>query len=129
MQGLKAGFASLSVADIQRARAFYEEQLGLDVLVEMGPGLMFDCGGGSFCFVYEKGDHVPAQHTVLNLMVEDIERAVDDLASRGVAMTPPEGMETDAKGISVGGPSPIAWFKDPDGNWLAVAQEIEPLRR
>jgi len=61
-------------------------------------------------------------------MVEDVEKAVDDLADRGVSMTPPEGMETDAKGISVGGPAPIAWFNDLDGNWLAVVQAIEPLR-
>ena len=128
MHGLLSAFASVSVADIQRARGFYEGTLGLDVVVEMGPGLIFDCGGRTFCFVYEKGEHVPAQHTVLNFMVEDVEKTVDGLADRGVSMTPPEGMETDAKGISVGGPAPIAWFNDPDGNWLAVAQAIEPLR-
>ena len=128
MVGLVSAFTSMSVGDVERARSFYVDTLGLSVVLEMGSGFILDCGGGTHCFVYEKDEHVPAEHTVLNFMVEDVAAAVDDLAERGVPMTPPEGMETDDKGISVGGPAPIAWFKDPDRNWLAVAEAIDPLR-
>lgn len=125
MVGLKSAFASMSVGDIERARSFYVDTLGLSVATDMGSGFILDCGGGSQCFIYEKGDHVPAQHTVLNFMVGDLEASVDDLAARGVAMTPPEGMEANEKGIVVGGPGSIAWFRDPDENWLALVQWIE----
>ena len=74
--------------------------------------------------VYPKPDHRPAVFTILNLVVEDIEWAVEDLNKRGVAMLIYDGFEQDERGISraPGGP-PIAWFNDPAGNILAVLQE------
>ena len=74
--------------------------------------------------VYPKPDHVPATYTILNFPVDDVERAVDELTARGVAMERYDGFDQDDKGISraAGGP-PIAWFKDPAGNILSVIQE------
>lgn len=128
MVGLKSAFTSISVRDADGAKSFYTEKLNLPLVMEMGSSFFVDCGGGTHCMIYPKDDHVPAEHTVLNFMVEDLEKAVDDLVARGVPMTPPEGMETNAKGIAAGGPAPVAWFKDPDGNWLAVGQVIDALQ-
>jgi hypothetical protein len=71
--------------------------------------------------IYLKPDFTPATYTVLNFPVDDLEAAVDELASRGVQFERYEGMDQDEKGISraAGGP-PIAWFKDPAGNILSV---------
>ena len=73
--------------------------------------------------VYEKPDCTPASYTILNFPVDDIDKAVDELAARGVSFERYDGFEQDEKGIARGpGPS-IAWFKDPAGNILSVLQE------
>jgi catechol 2,3-dioxygenase-like lactoylglutathione lyase family enzyme len=80
-------------------------------------------GGDRPTLVYPKPDFTPATYTILNFPVEDIDAAVDELASRGVRFERYEGFEQDAKGIARtdGGP-PIAWFTDPAGNILAVLE-------
>jgi predicted enzyme related to lactoylglutathione lyase len=70
--------------------------------------------------VYPKPDHVPATYTILNFPVDDIDAAVDELASRGVEFLRYEGFEQDEKGIARGDGPDIAWFTDPAGNILAV---------
>jgi predicted enzyme related to lactoylglutathione lyase len=76
-------------------------------------------------FVYPKGEqHTPASFTILNFPVDDIERAVDDLAAAGVEFERYDGMEQDERGIARGGGGPnIAWFKDPAGNILSVLEQ------
>ena len=73
--------------------------------------------------VYPKPDHQPANYTILNFPVDDVEATVDDLAGRGVRFARYEGLGQDGKGISrqAGGP-PIAWFTDPAGNILSVLE-------
>jgi hypothetical protein len=81
---------------------------------------------GAEVLVYPKADHTPASFTILNFPVEDIERAVDQLAAADVAFERYDGFEQDAKGIAWppdGGGPPIAWFTDPAGNILSVLQE------
>jgi predicted enzyme related to lactoylglutathione lyase len=117
-------FSSFSVDDIPAAKAFYGETLGLDVS-ELNDMLMLHPGGGGTVLVYPKGNrHAPASFTVLNFPVDDVERAVDELAKRGVRFERYEGeLTTDDKGIFRGDGPLIAWFKDPAGNVLAVIEE------
>ena len=82
--------------------------------------------GSNGVLVYPKGEqHTPATFTVLNFPVDDIETAVDELASRGVEFQryPEQGSDMDEKGIFRGGGPFIAWFTDPAGNVLSVIQE------
>lgn len=118
-------FSGFSVDDIERAKAFYGETLGLKLSEDAEFGLLFlHIAGERDTLIYPKPDHTPATFTILNFPVDDIEKAVDDLAERGVELERYEGseMETDEKGIFRGGGPLIAWFKDPAGNVLSVIQ-------
>lgn len=115
-------FSSFAVDDLAKAREFYEGMLGLNVSSPMEEMLLsLDHPGGQSTMLYLKPDFIPATYTVLNFPVDDLDAAVDELASRGVEFERYDGMEQDEKGISRadGGP-PIAWFKDPAGNVLSV---------
>lgn len=116
-------FSGFAVPDVQQARAFYEGTLGLRVSEENGL-LTLHLAGGRDTLVYPKPDHAPATYTILNFPVPDIDEAVGDLAARGVNFERYEGFGQDERGISRGedGP-PIAWFKDPAGNILAVLED------
>jgi catechol 2,3-dioxygenase-like lactoylglutathione lyase family enzyme len=127
----KGAFSGFSVDDLDRARAFYQDTLGLEVTGDAGAGLQVKLPGGGTAFVYSKPDHQPATFTILNFVVDNIEEAVDDLAGRGVKFESySDGLVvTDPKGIARGkaqnmGPD-IAWFKDPAGNILAVLENPE----
>ena len=125
MQKIKEVFSSFSVDDQAKAKQFYGEVLGLNV--EDGKmGLVLHMNGGGTVYIYPKDNHEPATFTVLNLEVEDIEAAVDDLTKHGVKLEHYDGMGQDEKGILRGkkanqGPD-IAWFKDPAGNIVSVLQ-------
>ena len=118
-------FSGFSVDDLAAAKEFYGQTLGLE-LEESGPGLMLRIAGGNGVLVYPKDDHTPATYTILNFPVDDIERAVDGLTSKGVTFEHYDGM-TDEKGVARGiaarrGPD-IAWFTDPAGNILSVLHD------
>jgi catechol 2,3-dioxygenase-like lactoylglutathione lyase family enzyme len=116
-------FSSFAVDDLARAREFYGETLGLNVSSpdDFEMLLSLDLAGDRPTMIYVKPDFAPATYTVLNFPVDDLEATVDDLASRGVEFERYEGAGQDEKGISRGkGGPPIAWFKDPAGNILAV---------
>jgi catechol 2,3-dioxygenase-like lactoylglutathione lyase family enzyme len=118
-------YSGFAVDDLQKAREFYGETLGLETSVlDEEYGLMsLHLAGDLDTLVYQKPNHTPASYTILNFPVDDIDNAVDELAARGVRFERYEGFEQDEKGISGGeGPS-IAWFKDPAGNVLSVLQE------
>ena len=117
----KPAFSGFSTNDIEAAKRFYGETLGVDVSDDHGM-LNLKLAGGQRVLVYPKDDHVPATFTVLNFEVADIDAAVDDLAAKGVAFEQYEGSGQDAKGIARQYPPPIAWFKDPAGNVLSVIQ-------
>lgn len=129
MFGQSQAFSGFSVDDLDEARRFYGETLGLQV-EESGQGdmrmLALKLGSGAQVFVYPKGTHTPATFTILNFPVEDIEAAVAELERRGVTLERYSGFDQDEKGIvrgGNGGPAAIAWFTDPAGNVLAVLQE------
>jgi catechol 2,3-dioxygenase-like lactoylglutathione lyase family enzyme len=116
-------FSGFSVNDTATAKRFYTDTLGVEV-TENEQGLQLHLGGGTTVFVYPKPDHVPATFTVLNFPVEDVERAVDELAARGVHCEHYPGMaEQDEKGIYRGEGPLIAWFTDPAGNVFSVIQQ------
>jgi catechol 2,3-dioxygenase-like lactoylglutathione lyase family enzyme len=120
-------FSGFAVDDLEKAREFYGETLGLDVATEMGLLNVRLAGGERPTLVYPKPDFEPATYTILNFPVADIDAAVDALGERGVAFERYEGFGQDEKGISrnEGGP-PIAWFRDPAGNILAVLEADGP---
>ena len=112
--------------DLERAREFYGETLGLRTeSYEEMPLLNLKLAGGRDTMVYEKPDFVPATYTILNFAVDDIDAAVDGLVSRGVTMERYGGFDQDEKGIAraAGGGPDIAWFKDPAGNTLSLLRE------
>lgn len=128
MLKVKTAFSGLSVDDIDKARAFYTQVLGLPLESET-MGLRLRLPGGGTLFLYAKEGHQPATFTVLNFVVDDIDEAVDGLAAAGVTFERYDNMpgKQDEKGILRGrsanrGPD-IAWFQDPAGNILSVLQD------
>lgn len=118
-------FTGFSVDDPDRAERFYTDVLGLRVSRDdaMGGLLTLHLAGDRPVLVYPKSDHRPATYTVLNFPVPDIDRAVDELVSRGVRFERYEGMPQDDKGVMRGNGPSIAWFTDPAGNVFSVLQE------
>jgi predicted enzyme related to lactoylglutathione lyase len=115
-------FSGFAVDDLEGAKKFYGETLGLRTSEHYGL-LTLHLAGDRDTLVYPKPDHVPASYTILNFQVDDIDAAVDELVRRGVSLEKYEGMGQDEKGINRAGGPYIAWFKDPAGNILAVLQE------
>ena len=118
-------FSGFAVNDLDAARRFYADTLGLQVtnVPEMGGLTRLQLGSGTQVLVYAKPDHVPATYTVLNFPVPDVEKAVDELAGRGVKFQRYENPPTDEKGIMRAGGPLIAWFTDPAGNVFSVIQQ------
>ncbi len=117
-------FSGFSVDDLDAARTFYADVLGLSVR-DGGPGFSLELAGGREVLVYGTPAHAPGSYTVLNFPVPDVPAAVTALTERGVAFERYEGtpMETDAQGVFRKGGPLIAWFKDPAGNVLSVIAE------
>lgn len=123
----RSAFSGFSSSDIEAAREFYSKTLGLDVIDSMS-GIGFTVGGQQV-FIYPKSDHRPAEFTVLNFVVDDIDAAIDELVEKGVAFERYENLPAsqDERGVLRGkdvgmGPN-IAWFKDPSGSILALAEQ------
>jgi predicted enzyme related to lactoylglutathione lyase len=119
-------FSGFAVKDLDAAKAFYGEKLGLDVSGEPMGLLALHLGSGATVMIYPKDDHVPATYTILNFPVADVDQAVDKLIAAGIKMEHYDspGIKTDQKGIARGGEGPtIAWFTDPSGNILSVLDE------
>lgn len=122
-------FSSFSVNDLETAKIFYGETLGCET-DDNGMGLELRFPNGHVVFIYDKKDHKPADFTVLNFPVDDINVAIDSLTEAGVIMERYDNLnlpgEQDERGVLRGkaagmGPD-IAWFKDPAGNVLAVLE-------
>jgi len=114
-------YTSFSVKDINSVKDFYINKLGLIVSNTMEDyALGFKTGGDTSFFVYPKNDHVPATYTVLNFVVEDLDKCVDELMENGVQMEQYPDMKTNQKGIAETGGGRMAWFKDPAGNILSA---------
>jgi catechol 2,3-dioxygenase-like lactoylglutathione lyase family enzyme len=115
-------FSGFAVPDIDAARDFYANTLGLEVTDEEMGVLTLQLAGDRPTMIYPKPDHVPATYTILNFQVDDIDAAVDELSSRGVSFERYEGFPQDHKGVMRDQGPDIAWFTDPAGNILSVIQ-------
>lgn len=127
MKDFKSTFSGISTNDLAKAKDFYVNTLGLQVINEE-MGLMIGLPGGAQLFIYEKEDHQPATFTVLNFVVEDIDQMIDELNEKGIKFEQYDlGVaKTDEKGVLRGkaasqGPD-IAWFKDPADNILSIIE-------
>ena len=114
-------FSGFAVDDVDKAREFYADTLGLEVSEE-NELLTLHIADDRPTLVYPRPNHTPAEYTILNFPVDDIDQAVDDLTARGVQFERYEGFEQDERGIMREEGPPIAWFKDPAGNVLSVIQ-------
>ncbi len=118
-------FNGFAVDDLDRARRFYGETLGLNVeVLDSEHGLLtLHLAGDRDTLAYLSPGMTPPSYTILNFPVDDIDAAVDWLAGRGVELERYEEMPQDEKGVMREGGPLVAWFKDPAGNTLSVLQE------
>lgn len=117
--------ATIAVSNLDRAKEFYGGKLGLSVAggVENDNVVVYQCGDGSELLVYQSEHAGKATATVATWDVDDVEATVDELTSNGVVFEQyDEPMQTDEKGIFSSEEGRVAWFKDPDGNTIAVGQ-------
>lgn len=114
--------ATIPATDLERARRFYEEMLGLAVESTMQAGIVFRLGKGSAFFLYPSGS-AGAGHTIGTWIVDDVRAAVRDLRARGIEFEEYDlpGLKTDDAVADLGSEL-AAWFKDSEGNILAVAE-------
>lgn len=125
---------TLAVTDLDRARAFYGDKLGLEESSLQSEGeksAVYELGGGSYLYVYERSSPSGSSSTACEFQVEDVEGAVRTLREAGVTFEeydlPEMGLKTE-NGIATIGEAKVAWFKDPFGNILAVGNSV-PLAR
>ena len=115
-------FSGFAVDDIDKARAFYADTLGIETSEENGM-LTLHLAGDRPTLVYPKPGHEPAGYTILNFPVDDLDGTVDALAARGVEFLRYDGFGQDERGIMREQGPPIAWFTDPAGNILSVIEQ------
>ena len=118
----------LPVVNLDRARRFYEDTLGLPVIEQLSSpdALTFQCGLGSLLGVYKRSTPTQADHTAAVWQVDDIEETVQTLAASGITFEQYDfpGLKTNRKGIADLGTELAAWFKDPEGNILGIVQFV-----
>jgi catechol 2,3-dioxygenase-like lactoylglutathione lyase family enzyme len=118
--------AILPAQDIERTREFYSKTLGLPAADVPVPedGAAFECGDCTMLYLYERENGTKADHTVAGWLVEDVEKTVDELRARGIVFEQYDmpGLKTDERGIAARGPAKSAWFKDSEGNILAITE-------
>jgi catechol 2,3-dioxygenase-like lactoylglutathione lyase family enzyme len=114
--------ASIPAKDIDGTRRFYEDALGMEVVREDPGGITYRTGESMFV-LYPTQFAGTAQHTLGGFLVKDIEAAVADLRAKGVTFEEYDmpGLKTE-NGIATLGRDRVAWFKDPEGNILSLAQ-------
>lgn len=117
--------ALVAVSDLDRAKRFYEHQLGLAPGEEDQQGVPYPCGQGTRINVYlspENAGKSPA--TLAGWFVDDLDQTMNELASRGVVFEQYDqpGLKTDERGVFDAGNFTAAWIKDPDGNTMALTE-------
>jgi len=115
----------IPVADMARARKFYEGKLGLKPREEYAGGVIYECGNGSWVFMYPSAGAGTSKASTAFWAVDDVAAEVADLKAKGVVFEEYNmpGIKT-VNSIATGGGARTAWFKDSEGNILAVSQRI-----
>jgi catechol 2,3-dioxygenase-like lactoylglutathione lyase family enzyme len=114
-------YSGIGVPDIEKAKEFYGETLGLQLeALDEENGLMQIQHPDHNTLLYASSSPTPAGYTVLNFEVDDVEATVDELSSRGVSFERYDQFDQDDRGIVTTGGPRVAWFKDPFGNVLSV---------
>jgi predicted enzyme related to lactoylglutathione lyase len=118
-------FAYIPAKDVARARKFYEEKVGLKPKQEIAGGVAYELGKGTGCFLYPTPNAGTSKASQAFWQVEDVEREVRELKARGVKFEDYDlpGMKTE-NGIATAGGAKAAWFKDSEGNILALVQNL-----
>lgn len=122
---------TLPTTDMDRSRAFYEGKLGLEVWLEIDFATLYRCGGGTFLSLYRRDAPADAGQTAAIWFVDDVEATVRDLAQKDVVFERYDlpFLKTDDRGIAEADGRRSAWFKDPDGNVLSIAERPAPRGR
>jgi predicted enzyme related to lactoylglutathione lyase len=117
--------AYIPARDLARARRFYEHTLGFTATQEISGGVVYECGGGSAAFLYPTPNAGTSQASQAFWAVDDVEREVAELRARGVVFED-DDMPGDksANGVVTAGGAKAAWFKDSEGNIMAVIQSL-----
>jgi len=115
----------IPVADVGRARKFYEEKIGLKPKEQYAGGVIYECGNGSWVFMYPSQGAGTSRASTAFWAVDDVVAEVNALKARGVVFEEYDmpGIKT-VNGIATGGGAKTAWFKDTEGNILAISQRI-----
>ena len=119
--------AAIAVSDLDRAKRFYQDQLGLVPGEEEEQGVRYPCAEGTGIFVYLSPQNAgTSSATLAGWFVDDLEQTMDELASRGVvfARYDQPGIETDVRGVFDAGRFRAVWIKDPDGNEVAITENL-----
>jgi predicted enzyme related to lactoylglutathione lyase len=117
-------YSYIPVKDVGRARKFYEEKVGLKPKQEIEGGVVYEFGKGTACFLYPTENAGTSKASQAFWQVDDIEREVAELKKRGVKFEEYDMPDMQKSGsIFKGGGARVAWFKDSEGNILAVVQE------
>jgi catechol 2,3-dioxygenase-like lactoylglutathione lyase family enzyme len=118
-------FAYLPAKDVNRARQFYEQKLGFKPKRETADGVVYEFAGATACFLYPTPNAGTSRASQAFWQVEDVEREVAELKSKGVVFEEYDmpGLKTE-NGIAIGGGAKAAWFKDTEGNILAIVQDV-----
>ena len=115
-------YAYIPAKDVARARRFYEEKIGLEPTQEIAGGVVYAFGKGTACFLYPTPNAGTSQASQAFWQVDDVEREKAELESRGVTFERYDLPGVDDKGIVTGGGAKAAWFKDSEGNIMAIIQ-------
>jgi catechol 2,3-dioxygenase-like lactoylglutathione lyase family enzyme len=119
-------YSYIPATDVARARAFYEGKLGFRVKEEIAGGVVYGFAGGTACFLYPTPNAGTSKASQAFWDVTDIESEVAELKRRGVTFEKYDFPGTDANGITTAGGARAAWFKDPEGNIMAIVQSLQP---
>lgn len=116
-------YTGVAVPDLERAKTFCGDILGLEMAIDATPNMVMFAGGDTTrVMVYPKPDHRPADFTVLNFAVADIDHIVQELTGRGVVFE--KNDDTDERGVATRGPVKVPWTRDPAGNWIGLSQGL-----
>jgi predicted enzyme related to lactoylglutathione lyase len=117
-------YSYIPAKDVSRARGFYEGKLGFTPSREQAGGVVYECAGGTACFLYPTPNAGTSNASQAFWEVKNIESAMAELKGRGVVFEKYDFPGTDANGITTGGGAKAAWFKDSEGNTLAIIQNL-----